>query len=139
MLQYSDTPRMKCPYSIALIRYSFNCLTSPSLIDSMMGAETDLVGKAATNEDSIPLDVILIPGKIGLLILRTMYQRNPESPPDWWHPHRPRIKHGHPALNLPRNTTMRLSSYISFFLFGTLVLALPVRSSDPFLSCTTLC
>jgi hypothetical protein len=45
----------------------------------------------------------------------------------------PRIKAGQPAPSSPRNTTMRLSSYIPFFLFGTLVLALPVRSSDNFL------
>jgi hypothetical protein len=35
--QYSDTPRMKGPYSIALIRISFNYLTNTSLIESMMG------------------------------------------------------------------------------------------------------
>jgi hypothetical protein len=33
------------------------------------------MGKAATDEGSIPLDVILIPGKVGLFILRTIYQR----------------------------------------------------------------
>ncbi|KAF8469829.1 hypothetical protein DFH94DRAFT_772725 [Russula ochroleuca] len=49
-----------------------------------------------------------------------------------------------PALTLiksnpPRNTTMRLSSYIPFFfLLGTLVLAAPVRSSNAILSCQTL-
>jgi hypothetical protein len=61
--QYSDTPRMKGPYSTHLL---FRSIVSQALHTWMNSwrAGSDLAWEAATDEDSIPLDVILIPGKI---------------------------------------------------------------------------
>ena len=65
--QYSDTPRMKGPYSTYLLSRSIVSQALHTWMNSWR-AGSDLAWEAATDEDSIPLDVILIPGKIGVNI-----------------------------------------------------------------------
>ena len=67
--QYCDTPRMKGPYTIHSLSVQ---LSHGYFIHRWIdgGAALDFGGEAATDEDSNPLDVILIPGKVRGLFTR---------------------------------------------------------------------